>query len=88
MLASGLFTGDEWLRFTHLSLGEYLAASGGGFELATERRRDRERPERRAEEESALDVLALAHALSDGAPDVPLVDALQEAQNDRVWVSH
>ena len=78
MLASGLFTGDDSLRFTHLTLGEYLAA--GSFRLppshawsartlAEERAIDKDRPEGRAEDESALEVLPMAHALSEDHHD-------------------
>ncbi len=86
MLASGLFTGDQWLRFAHLTLGEYLAAGAEGIDLARERRRERARPEGRADDESALDVVAMAHAMTEASDvfweDVPLVAAFGEARND------
>ncbi|WP_438025438.1 HEAT repeat domain-containing protein [Sorangium sp. So ce233] len=80
MLASGLFTGDEWLRFAHLTLGEYLAAGADDFSLEEHRRRERARLEGSAEDETALDVLAMAHALQDS--DRALDEALSDAQDD------
>lgn len=80
MLASGLLTGDEWLRFTHLTLGEYLAAGAGDFSLAEHRRRERDRPEGQPEEETALDVLAMAHARQDS--EEALTEALRDARDD------
>ncbi len=55
ILASGLFSGSDVVRFAHLTLGEYLAACGAQVELA----RLRSRPE-------LLDgeALAIAHALA------------------------
>jgi HEAT repeat protein len=79
LLASGLFTGDEWLRFTHLTLGEYLAASSLDFDFAAERARERNRPEGRAEEASALEVLPMAHALF--SDETELVNAFRDARD-------
>lgn len=89
MLASGLFTGDDSLRFTHLTLGEYLAA--GSFRLppshtwsarslAEERALDKDRPEAKPEDESALEVLPMAHALAEDHRD--LVQALEEGREE------
>jgi hypothetical protein len=58
-LRSGLLQGGARLRFTHLSLGEYLAACAVRAELKVEC----ERLERRAER-AQHDALAMAHALA------------------------
>lgn len=70
--ASGLFTGDSWLRFAHLTLGEYLAACAP-LDLK------RERASWRTREPGArlLEVLPMAHALQQEAA---LEDALREAR--------
>lgn len=74
-LASGLFTGDEWLRFTHLTFGEYLAAQSE-LDLRKERERERARAEGRPNEDNTLDVLPIAHARQGKAA---LDDALRDA---------
>jgi hypothetical protein len=72
LVASGLFTGDSWLRFAHLTLGEYLAACAP-LDLG------RERASWRTREPSArqLEVLPMAHALQG---ETVLEDALREAR--------
>ncbi len=83
VLATGLFTGDEWLRFTHLTFGEYLAA-GAGLDLATEREKERNLAIRKNAEETALEVLPMAHALQG-------LEALEDVLSDvreRETVSH
>ncbi|AKT40371.1 HEAT repeat domain-containing protein [Chondromyces crocatus] len=75
LAASGLFTGAEWLRFAHLSLGEYLAAQPPldlGEALAWFRRTTR----------ISLDVVPMAVALQ-GRAGLEL--ALRAAEEDDTW---
>ena len=67
--ATGLLRGGAWLRFAHLSLGEYLAASAP-LDLAAERARFRATPH------AALELAPMAHALRG---DAALADALADA---------
>lgn len=83
VLATGLFTGDEWLRFTHLTFGEYLAA-GAGLDLVAEREKERTRAEGKTAEETALEVLPMAHALQGVAA---IEDVLADAR-ERDTASH
>ncbi|MEZ4299339.1 MAG: HEAT repeat domain-containing protein [Polyangiaceae bacterium] len=66
---TGLLRGGAWLRFAHLTLGEYLAATAG-LDLAAERARFRTTPH------VALELLPMAHALAgEGALAEALADA-------------
>jgi HEAT repeat protein len=72
LMASGFFTGDRWLLFAHLTLGEYLAASAP-LDL------ERERAQWKTREPGTrpLEVLPMAHALRG---ETELERALQEAR--------
>ncbi|MFO0591681.1 MAG: HEAT repeat domain-containing protein [Polyangiaceae bacterium] len=72
--STGLLRGGAWLRFAHLSLGEYLAASAP-LDLAAERARFRTSPH------AALELLPMAHALRG---DAALADALADADANDV----
>ncbi len=67
--STGLLRGGAWLRFAHLSLGEYLAACAP-LDLAAERARFR------TSAHSALELLPMAHALRG---DAALAEALADA---------
>lgn len=71
---SGLFTGTEPLKFTHLTFGEYFAARAG-LDLAAARARWRATQDLSHEE--GLEVLPMAHALQ-GEP--ALTAALEDAE--------
>ncbi len=70
--STGLLRGGAWLRFAHLSLGEYLAATAP-IDLAAERAKFRVTPH------AALEVLPMAHALRGEAA---LAGALADADAD------
>lgn len=79
--ATGLVRGGMWLRFAHLSLGEYLAATAP-LDLAAERARFRTTPH------MALEVLPMAHALRGGeALSAALEEACQENTEDHRMLS-
>jgi HEAT repeat protein len=75
-LATGLLRGGAWLRFAHLSLGEYLAATGP-LDLAAARARFR------TTAHTALELLPMAHALrGEEALAAALADADREDADD------
>ena len=73
---TGLLRGGAWLRFAHLSLGEYLAATGE-LDLAAERARFR------VAAHTALELLPMAHALrGEAALGAALADADADDADD------
>ncbi|WP_437962294.1 FAD-dependent oxidoreductase (plasmid) [Sorangium sp. So ce119] len=72
---TGLFTGGSRFRFTHLTLGEYLAAEAD-IDLQLERTKLLATPEQ-APEGSSLEIVPMAHAIRGTAV---LQDALAEAR--------